>query len=737
MKSFPKTLISILLCGILHSHPVFAEEKSSSFDIDISSVAPWLTRLPPSEAHDQLRDWALYGLQQAAGIYEDESAFPVRNPRRNGFSSLPTGNGRIAAGPDQEWLIILDHNTPHELRNAGLLFDGGMAHHDTPPKQIRIFTWETDPSSRTIHVTPIRDVRSDELRSTTAGYFSAAVSSVDDLRRFLENIDDLTMVSWAGGKLHLEGRKIRDDRSAALGMEDVAALYQAYNPPHGGNSPQVGFSLDPAFNHAGISSDLRSVAAQQPGVVPPDDSELIAFINQNRKELTNAADAVERQHSGMPFIRVRRACAKLKEPVARRFEALLAAIEYRNAYQKARYDGNLRGTHAAMILFQTDLLAKLWALDYQGIFPQGTIEGFLPMSRIPVPRLYWDDFLKYSKTRLWFGVKKDAFFINDTELRFLPVATRVYAASSDPLYPGKETKPNRQSEQFLGWWDRHYQAVADHEPSYHRLNELQKWSCVFMACRELRVGGWEFLGAAPVDRSIDFSSWIGQNGFGQKPVSLPFIDRASLKEKNECLALLRSADYPLMGQRFYLSGGVSLASAADIRNRIKNRNFNHTKKPSIAKSPDRKRHDTYRTGITPVAATRKTQTASAARSVDGLFSVSAKETNIGFAWKKSTRVQLEEFIDDLAAAQNAEQEKKTPEDLLRTKSGAGKIICVEQNKRYLVKREDMNGEWIDVGVNLQRKATDNAALGSGDRPDSDIFSGVLLSDKKARQMAGQ
>lgn len=732
MQIRPLMLIAAAFSFMIALLPLHADTPHTPFDIDISSVADWLGRMSPAEATDQMRDWAVFGLQARAGMLPDaNTTFPIRNPRRKGFAGLPTGNGRISDADDDEWMILLDRATPALLERAGLLFDLAAARNDSLPSHLSVYEWSADASSRTIRVAPLRDLQTDTLRSDAAGYHEAAVSTWEELRQFLDSIDDLSAVSWKGGSLRLSGRKFRAGSAAALEAEDVAALYQAYNPPGSRTAPQVGFSLDPAHNNAGISRDLRAVAANQPGIIAPEDTELLGLVAKHAPLLTAAADAIERTRDVLPFIKLRRAAATLDGPDARRYEGLLASIEYRNAYQKARYDGNLRGTHAAMILFHTDLLAKLWALDYQGIFPEGRVEGFLPMARIPVARIYWDDFLKYSKTRLWFGLRKDAFFIDNTTLRFLPTATRVYAASSDPLYPGKETKPNRQSEQFLGWWDRHYQAVADHEPAYHRLNELQKWGCVFMACRELKVRGWEFLGSVPVARSLDFADWVSNNGFGDKPVSLPFIDRASLNEKNECLGLLRSADYPLMGRRFFLSGGVSLASAADIRSRIKAKAAGKKPAPASPAAAARKKAVTAG-GKKPPAAPRAAHSPATARSADGIFSAARGTKDVSLSWKKSARLRMEEFVDDLAAAG-----KQEPDQLVRAKAGDSDVVCIERNKRYLIRGKDMNGAWMDVGVNLARKADTDTVLASGDQEDADIFSGVLISNKKARKMAGQ
>ena len=44
-------------------------------------------------------------------------------------------------------------------------------------------------------------------------------------------------------------------------------------------------------------------------------------------------------------------------------------------FQQARYDGELRGTEIGMTLFYTDLVAKLWALDYEATMPQAMKRG--------------------------------------------------------------------------------------------------------------------------------------------------------------------------------------------------------------------------------------------------------------------------------------------------------------------------------------------------------------------------
>ena len=64
-------------------------------------------------------------------------------------------------------------------------------------------------------------------------------------------------------------------------------------------------------------------------------------------------------------------------------------MERRNAYQAARYDGDLQGTEVGMVLFDTDLLAKLWAIDFDESSPRrGFIRGFIDHPTAPHSLIY-------------------------------------------------------------------------------------------------------------------------------------------------------------------------------------------------------------------------------------------------------------------------------------------------------------------------------------------------------------
>jgi hypothetical protein len=246
--------------------------------------------------------------------------------------------------------------------------------------------------------------------------------------------------------------------------------------------------------------------------------------------------------------------------------ALLDQTEKSARFQSARYDGPLAGTEVGMVLFYTDLTAKLWALDYQRSTPSQPVADFRPMTRIKVSRAYLQEQVDLPSTRLWFGPEDQGYQLaSDGELLFSRNATRIYAASSNPLAPGKEVPPNARSEAFLGWWNDHYDAVAHYEPFYQRLNEIMKWSL---------LNGWlghagqtpqlAFLEEADVDRSAWFPAWAAANQQLRFDAwsSVGFHERGYRTSKTESMPILSSEAYEgTDGEKsWFITGGVSLAS---------------------------------------------------------------------------------------------------------------------------------------------------------------------------------
>ena len=346
-----------------------------------------------------------------------------------------------------------------------------------------------------------------------------------------------------------------------------------------------GFSLDPAYDYGGLAGFFEKIEpsllswaeSDTPAIETLDiDEARSGLASKNvvpylklvekieallKKELEELEDKPEEPQSASlePNGKVIRLVGLMRiAELMKRAEGLF----YK--FQAARYDGDLQGTEVGMDLFYTDLLAKLWAIDYLGNLPDQFISDFKAMPEVPVSPIYIEEMNELRYTRLWFGPQDKGFQVaeGNRTLLFARNATRIYAASSNPLEPGVEKTANAQSAAFLGWWNDHYEEVARYEPEYERLNEIMKWSLLLSWLNE--AGKGEILGglaAIQVDRSNWFPEWVcrhPQLRFA-KWDQLGFHERGYMGTSTEALPILCSDPYILAGVERSIAGGVSLA----------------------------------------------------------------------------------------------------------------------------------------------------------------------------------
>jgi hypothetical protein len=307
----------------------------------------------------------------------------------------------------------------------------------------------------------------------------------------------------------------------------------------------IGFSLDPTYDFNGLQMDFSVLK-----LVEEEEFQLAgnALLDNNIVPLLVIIDKFKKSdNSGVQLLA----------------EILESQVES-HRFQAARYDGPLQGTEVGMVLFYTDLLAKLWALDFQDSIPSKDIENFISMTATRVSPIYKQELLELPSTRLWFGTNDKGFqkVGNCNQLLFARVATRVYAASSNPLQPGKEVAPNEESAAFLGWWNDHYEEIARYEPEYQRLNEVMKWSILISWLNDVNKGHYlDFLQNVKVYKGNWFTEWVKsqQNLKFKKWEKVKFYNKGYLDTDTEAMPILYSSEYENFGLRCTLSGGVSLA----------------------------------------------------------------------------------------------------------------------------------------------------------------------------------
>lgn len=246
-------------------------------------------------------------------------------------------------------------------------------------------------------------------------------------------------------------------------------------------------------------------------------------------------------------------------------------LRAKHQVQCARYDGptdplrSLQGTRVGMNLFYTDLLAKLWvALDYHHSAPSLAIAGFMSQPQMDIEPYWTPERNRLNSTRLWFGPKREASTRSPDGhwLAFKHIATRVFAAGSNPTNPKQEEQPNEVARRSFGWWDRHYEEVAVYEPEYSLQNQIMKWSVLTEWL--VAQGRAHYLDAIPdLDHpNYQFDQWHEHQ---QQALGLTYQRALTLRPKaewlagTECMDLLTSRSFESGGDSRIISGGVSLA----------------------------------------------------------------------------------------------------------------------------------------------------------------------------------
>lgn len=323
-----------------------------------------------------------------------------------------------------------------------------------------------------------------------------------------------------------------------------------------------GFSLDPTHDYDGLMSFFEEIEPQLQQLASEDASPITM---QDIEKAKNAlAKHAEIRFPEVPFLTLADRLSKNEALHIAFLGELISQRIREHRFQAARYDGDLQGTEVGMVLFYTDLLAKLWAIDYMHSAPDQYIEDFKPMTEVSISPIYEKEMEDLPSTRLWFGPQDKGFQLADegSSLLFARNAVRVYAASSNPLEPGKEVAPNAASAAFLGWWNDHYEEVAQHEQEYERLNEIMKWSLLISWLNKAGKGDLlGFLKSVNVKHSNWFPQWVRGHPklTFQQWDQIDFYDQGYKGTKTEAMPILYSQPFKRFGKERTLFGGVSLA----------------------------------------------------------------------------------------------------------------------------------------------------------------------------------
>jgi hypothetical protein len=418
----------------------------------------------------------------------------------------------------------------------------------------------------------------------------------------MNQVDDVTFSQVKDSSLVLGGRKLSSHQYQGILVEDVAAIWQSekkiqeqkhefearwqekFNNASTLEQAEIeqqagqelqklklvngsGFSLDPAYDYSALQ---RFLAKAKPILKE------LTVGNQSpitREDIQQAERGLSRKDE-VPYLVLVDKLSKSSDTRIIFLSKFASAAGKASQFQTARYDGDLQGTEVGMVLFYTDLLMKIWDFNLGNSTLEAGIKDFNPETRIPISSIYKQELEELPYARLWLGPNNEGFQVaaEGRNLIFARNATKIYAASSNPLKPGIEQVADASSSAFLGWWNDHYDEVARYEPQYERLNQIMKWSLLISWLNQSKQNNQlSFLQGVAVKRDNWFPDWIKAQGGRLKFrhwEKVGFLKRGYKGTKTESMPLLSSESFDRFRRRQYFSGGVSLADKALFEKRI-------------------------------------------------------------------------------------------------------------------------------------------------------------------------
>lgn len=550
------------------------------------------SQLSEQDLDEQLRDWLLFGIVHRH-VHDAESLRnilfdlpPVRYGHLEAVSTFEFGPTRGRFIGDGTAVALVAATTDRAVRIDQIAHVADAVRRDLgePFQTLIPYEYELDPDRGQARLRRLPPIPYTALFSPAYGYRERSVGDQASLRAFLGETDDLVLARIDGDTLVFGGRKRQAGRALGVTLEDLAAI------ANGADSQQaLGFSLDPDYDFKQIGEKLKQFEQIEWGntlspttqaairrlcpSLPADYSLGVAFefILQKprdlRAEIRKAREGIEASKQ-VPLLELIDSLEHLRKPDPR--ASLLKCITQTGQFQAARYDGRLQGTEVGMTLFYTDLMAKLWYINYHGGAPVQQVKGFTTGYNFRLEPIYRAESLELPAARLWFGPYSGGYGLGSDgrSLFFGRLSTRLYSAGSNPLRPGDEVQTSRRMNAATHWWNDHYEAVADYEPQYQRLNQIMKWSLLVGWLRD-QPSEAPTLPLQNVDTRYDrwFPTWA------RSRTDLRFGDWSSIafrkgnnSSRTETLPLLKTeGPNPFGGGgTSLLIGGVSLASRENV-----------------------------------------------------------------------------------------------------------------------------------------------------------------------------
>jgi hypothetical protein len=615
------------------SQPRRIETQRQRMSVDapreVAFVADDLTmaQLTPRERRDQQVDWLLVAaLTDAMADVEELNRILADMPLlRHGYlrplGVLEFGTTRSRYIKDGFVVALIPARVSEMARKDFIahIADEHRKNQGGAFEAIRPYEYEIDDKSASAKLIRRADIAYSHLMSPTYGYHRAIVSSRPALLSILAKIDDLTELRVVQDGLEIGGRKVLSRAYRSIGIEHIATIWQAqtklsvivkewekysdslvaaFNSRWSGRRykyeserqalererdaewsilrarltaearsrrilDHIGFSLDPDFDYQSLATSLGSIEplVHRLGLYP--------LWNSLRPARAEAAEGLNKRDIGQ-FLALERSLREEGGDRRALLGAVLNKIKRDASFQAARYDGDLAGTEVGMILYYTDLLAKLWTLDFEDSAPERQVPEFVTDLSARVSVSYRTEADKLNAARLWFGVSNLGYQKTGGGILFRRNATRIYSAGSDSLQPGKEAETSAAFDASTSWWNDHYEEVEWVEREYQRLNQIMKWS---VGLSQIVEGSGDsklnFLAVEPVRRELWFPEWARSNAALTFKAwdKITFLKKGEKGSITEALPLLVSREFDQFGKKRNVIGGVSLARPREITTR--------------------------------------------------------------------------------------------------------------------------------------------------------------------------
>jgi hypothetical protein len=538
-----------------------------SVDVDFAADSATLSPLTRREREDQYRDWLLYAVIASMGKSTGEfnrilfDLPPLRQGylRPIGIFDFGQSRSRYVSDGDVVALVPATDDTAQRHDDLAAVADQHRKNLGGDFKRVLVVEYKLDIIRGRASLTRRADVTQAQLLSPAFGYVERHLTSLADLERFVQEVDDLTVVRMQSNGILAGGRKLQKPQRT-ISIEQIATLWQAEREIQAklGQWEAYASEVETNFNQrwanrTASSSSERAMLKSQIDTEAAQTREELRKEYHNRKLVGGAGFSLDpavdfltlraqfdkrwpviagtggvaigldpkpvseglAQKDIVPLLKMIRTLQQNEDGALA--SMLLTKMQQANSYQAARYDGNLQGTEVGMVLFYTDLIAKLWTIDFADSSPaRGMIRGFVddPGAARSLSAIYLAEGEELSQARLWFGPSALGYQLTEkgNALYFSRVATRIFSAGANVERPDAETQTSMFLAASIDWWNDHYEEVAREEPEYQRLNQIMKWSAVLGWLNGNSQGKLlGFLEPVPVDHSKIFGEWVKQH----------------------------------------------------------------------------------------------------------------------------------------------------------------------------------------------------------------------------------